>query len=398
MTCVLLFYIFVKNAQMIIQRTIQKSIIEKIASTGHPRKVIIIYGARQVGKTTLVKEILAVTDLKKEYFNCDYLDVQSVFSYENAGNFGNIVKNLQLIVLDEAQRINNIGMVLKILYDEFPHLQVIATGSSSFELSGQISEPLTGRKIVYQLYPFTFQELAASHSKMDTNRLINRIMRFGTYPSVILEDDRQAMENLNEIASSYLFKDIFTFQLLKKPEIILDLLKLLAFQVSGEVSYTELAGKLKVDQTVVQRYIQLLEDNFILFRLQALRKNLRTEVGKTRKIYFWDIGIRNILIQNTNTLEFRDDQGKLWENFCVSERMKYVKSNQPLLIQSFFWRTYSQKEIDYIEEKYGSYRAFEFKWSTKKVGKLPLDFLQAYSCPELENINPENFTEILYQI
>jgi len=383
---------------MIIQRTIQNSIIERISSAAQNRKIIIIYGARQVGKTTLVKEILAKTDLMKEYFNCDYLDVQSAFSYENAGNFENIIKNLQLIVLDEAQRIRNIGMVLKILHDEFPHLQVIATGSSSFELSGLVSEPLTGRKIVYQLYPFTFEEITAGQSKIDARRTVNRIMRFGTYPSVILEDDRQALENLNEIASSYLFKDIFTFHQLKKPEIILDLLKLLAFQVSCEVSFTELAGKLKVDQTVVQRYIQLLEDNFILFRLQALRKNLRSEVGKTRKIYFWDIGIRNILIQNTNTLEYRDDHGKLWENFCVSERMKYIRYHNLQPIQSFFWRTYSQKEIDYIEENHGLYSAYEFKWSPKKQGKLPADFINAYLNPKLVTVNPENFGEVLYQI
>ncbi|MBP6872649.1 MAG: ATP-binding protein [Bacteroidales bacterium] len=383
---------------MIIERTIQKSIVERISESGHPRKVIIIYGARQVGKTTLVKEIFAGSNLKKEYFNCDYLDVQSAFSYENAGNLGNIVKNLQLIILDEAQRINNIGMVLKILHDEFPELKIIATGSSSFELSEKISEPLTGRKLVYQLYPFSFRELEAVYSKMDAQRLISKIMRFGTYPSVILEDDRHAAENLNEIASSYLFKDIFTYQSLKKPEILLDLLKLLAFQVSGEVSYTELARKLKVDQTVIQRYIQLLEDSFILFRLQALRKNLRTEVGKTRKVYFWDIGIRNILIQNTNTLDFRDDHGKLWENFCVSERMKYINSSPSGQIRSFFWRTYNQKEIDYIEEIRGNFSAFEFKWSPKIAGKLPVDFSQAYSCTEIRNVNPGNFSEVLYDI
>jgi uncharacterized protein len=383
---------------MIIQRSIQKSIIERIAQNGQTRKVIIIYGARQVGKTTMVKQILDRVDLKKEYFNCDYLDVQSAFSYENAGNFGDIIRNLQLIILDEAQRIRNIGMVLKILHDEFPHLHVIATGSSSFELSGQVSEPLTGRKIVYQLYPLTFEELAANYSKLDARRLMNKIMRFGTYPSVILQDERNALENLNEIASSYLFKDIYTFHQLKKPEVILDLLKLLAFQVSSEISFTELAGKLKVDQTVIQKYIQLLEDNFILFRLQALRKNLRTEVGKTRKIYFWDIGIRNILIQNTNVLENRDDQGKLWENFCVSERMKVLKYNSLQPVQSFFWRTYTQKEIDYIEEKEGSFMAYEFKWSLKKQGKLPADFKQGYNNPELITINPENFEDELYKI
>jgi predicted AAA+ superfamily ATPase len=383
---------------MIVPRTIKKSILERVSSDRQNRKIIIVYGARQVGKTTLVKEILEGTDLKSEYFNCDYLDVQSVFSYENAGNLENLVKNLQLIVLDEAQRIRNIGIVLKILHDEFPHLQVIATGSSSFELSGQVSEPLTGRKVVYQLFPLTYGELAAGHSKMDARRSISRIMRFGTYPSVILEDDNHALENLNEIASSYLFKDILTYQQLKKPEIIIDLLKLLAFQISSEVSYTELAAKLKVDQTVIQRYIQLLEDNFILFRLQALRRNLRNEVGKTRKIYFWDIGVRNILIRNTNSLDYRDDQGKLWENFCVAERMKHLCYYQSQSILSYFWRTYSQKEIDYIEENQGRYKAFEFKWSPKKQGKLPVDFAGAYREAELLTVNPENFSEILYQI
>jgi uncharacterized protein len=397
MTSIHAFLYFCRKRIAMITRTIQRDILSRLSDKGQNRKVIIIYGARQVGKTTLVKEILSAINLKKEYFNCDYLDVQSSFSYENAGNLENVVKNLDLVVLDEAQRIQNIGMVLKILHDEFPHLQIIATGSSSFELSGQISEPLTGRKVIYELYPFTYEELAADRSVLESKRIINRIMRFGTYPSVILNDDRLAQENLNEIASGYLFKDILNFQQLKKPEILVDLLKLLAFQVSSEVSYTELAGKLKVDQTMVQRYIQLLEDNFIIFRLQALRKNLRSEVGKTRKIYFWDLGIRNILIRNTNPLDFRDDHGKLWENFCISERMKHNKYIQRFPGGAYFWRTYTQKEIDYIEEDNGSFQAFEFKWSSKKTGKLPADFSQAYSAAELVTVNPENFMNIIYR-
>jgi uncharacterized protein len=381
---------------MLIVRTIQNKILERIATSGNSRKVIIIYGARRVGKTTLVKEILSASDLKRQYFNCDYLDVQSAFSYENAGNLENVVRNLDLIVLDEAQRIKNIGMVLKILHDEFPHLQVIATGSSSFELSGQINEPLTGRKIIYQLFPFTMEELAQGRSKIETDRILNRSLRFGTYPPVILEDDNIALENLNEIASSYLFKDILAFQQLKKPGLLLDLLKLLAFQVSGEVSYTELSRKLSVDQTVIQRYIQLLEDNFIVFRLQALRKNLRTEVGKSRKIYFWDLGIRNILIQNTNALDSRDDHGKLWENFCVSERMKFLRYQQLSPVNSYFWRTYDQKEIDYIEEAANKYKAYEFKWSAVKNKKPPQEFIHAYPNNEMITVNPDNYADILY--
>lgn len=382
---------------MILKRQIQNDIIHRISSASPDnRKVIVIYGPRQVGKTTLVKEILSVIELEKEYFNCDYLDVQNAFSYENAGNYGNIVKNLKLVVLDEAQRINNIGMVLKILHDEFPQLQIIATGSSSFELSGKINEPLTGRKIIYHLFPLSYQELSVTLNKIETRRLTDRILRFGSYPSVILEDDNLALENLKEIASSYLFKDIFAFMQLKKPELLLDLLKLLSFQVSSEVSYTELANHLKTDQTVIQRYIQLLEDNFIIFRLPALRKNLRNEVGKTRKVYFWDTGIRNILIQNMNPVDFRDDLGKLWENFCLSERMKFLNYSRNDMVNKYFWRTYDQKEIDYIEEKNGQYAAYEMKWSSKKNKKLPGEFSNSYFPKEFLTVNPDNFDQILF--
>ncbi len=381
---------------MIIERTIKDKIIKRLSDDNN--KIVIIYGARQVGKTTLVKQILSEVKLKAEYFNCDYLDVQSLFAYANAGNFENSIKNYDLIILDEAQRIRNIGMVLKILHDEFPHLKIIATGSSSFDLSNMVNEPLTGRKVTYQLFPLSFDELSAEQSFVKLRRNTNRILRFGTYPSVILGDDTQALENLNEIVSSYLFKDILEYQYIKKPEVLLNLLKLLSFQISNEVSYTELANKLKVDQTVVQRYIQLLEDSFIVFRLKALKRNLRNEVGKSRKIYFWDLGVRNSIIQNINSLDYRNDHGPLWENFCVSERMKFLNYNQPLLYQSFFWRTYNQKEIDYIEERNGIFHAFEFKWSPKKQPKLPGDFERAYPRTNFKTVSPENFKSEIYQL
>ncbi len=292
--------------------------------------------------------------------------------------------------MDEAQRIANIGLVLKILHDEFPGLKVIATGSSSFELSNRVSEPLTGRKVVYNLYPLTFQELNQSETLIAKARNLNRVLRFGLYPSVILEDDKQAQETLYEVTSSYLFRDILEFQQLKRPEILLSLLRLLAFQVSGEVSFTELAGKLRIDQTVIQRYIQLLEDSFVIFRLPALKKNLRNEIGKSRKIYFWDIGIRNAIIQSLNPLDIRDDAGALWENFCIAERMKFLAYNK-VKISSYFWRTYGQKEIDYIEEAGSSYKAFEFKWKAKKVKAFPPEFLAAYPGSTVATITPENY-------
>ena len=380
---------------MIIPRTIENDLKNRLEQTSGINKVIIIYGARQVGKTTLVKQLVKSVAKSSEYFNCDYLDVQSMFSWENAGNLSNVVRNLEIIVLDEAQRIKNIGLVLKILHDEFPKLKVIATGSSSFELSNQVNEPLTGRKAVYKLYPLTFEELNHDLSFVESKRNLDRVLRFGLYPSVILNDDKLAQENLNEITSSYLFKDILEFQYLKKPEILLGLLKLLAFQVSNEVSYTELARKLQVDQTVIQRYLQLLEDNFVIFRLPALKKNLRNEIGKSRKIYFWDLGIRNALIQRFHTPDTRDDMGVLWENFCIAERLKFLNYNQRQ-VSSYFWRTYSQREIDYIEEIEGRYNAFEFKWQTGKKKVMPREYIDAYPDSNFETIGPHNFRDRLF--
>ncbi len=379
---------------MFIPRIIENDLKSRLEEPSENNKVIVIYGARQVGKTTLVKQLIKDSSRRSEYFNCDYFDIQSLFSWENAGNLPNVVKNLDIIVLDEAQRIRNIGLVLKILHDDFPHLQVIATGSSSFELSNNINEPLTGRKKVYKLFPFTFNEINLKATVVETNRNLDRVLRFGLYPSVILNDDKQAQENLYEITSSYLFKDILEFQHLKKPEILLSLLKLLAFQISNEVSYTELAGKLQVDQTVVQRYVQLLEDNFVIFKLPALKKNLRNEIGKSRKIYFWDLGIRNAIIQRFHTFDTRDDIGALWENFCIAERLKLLNYQQKQ-VNSFFWRTYSQREIDYIEETDGKYNAFEFKWKPIKKTSAPREYSAGYPDSGYTIVTPGNFSDIL---
>lgn len=381
---------------MIIPRILGDELQQRIEQSKGANKILILYGARQVGKTTLVRQLLQSLPGRSAYYNCDYHDVQSLFSWENAGNLINVVRNLDIVVLDEAQRIINIGLVLKILHDEFPHLQVIATGSSSFDLANRISEPLTGRKMIYTLFPLTFGELNRKANFIESKRNLIRVLRFGLYPSVILSDDKLAHENLNEITSCYLFKDILEFQNLKKPEILLGLLKLLAFQVSAEVSYTELAGKLQVDQTVIQRYIQLLEDSFVIFRLPALKKNLRNEIGKSRKIYFWDIGIRNAIIQRLNPLDTRDDTGALWENFCIAERLKFLSYSQHH-VNSYFWRTYSQKEIDYIEETGGNYKAFEFKWKEGKESRIPKEYSLGYPGSVVETITPENYLSRLFE-
>jgi len=337
---------------MIIQRDIRKIIDQNLFTGGNKQPAIIIYGARQVGKTTLVKQLIDTYPENAEYYNCDYLDVQQLFAYENIGQISEKLQAIKLLVLDEAQRIKNIGLVLKILVDEFPNLQIIATGSLSFDLSNQINEPLTGRKKVFKLYPFSFSEIAADKNSIEQQRLMSSKLRYGMYPGLLGLSEQDAELLLKELCGSYLFKDIFTFQQIKKPEALERLLRLLAFQIGHGVSFNELAKNVGVDQTIIQRYIHLLEESFIIFRLGAFKRNLRNEISKSRKIYFWDLGIRNALIQNHNLLELRNDVGVLWENFCISERLKSLHNNQQLK-NVFFWRTYQQKEIDYIEESEG---------------------------------------------
>lgn len=358
------------------------------------RPALIIYGPRQVGKTTLIQEINQSYGAEAAYFNCDFPDVREQFSYDNVQHLKTLLKGIKILSLDEAQRIQNIGLVLKILVDNYPDVQVLATGSSSFELSNQINEPLTGRKVVFHLYPFSFLELYGTENLLEQQRHLPFLLRFGSYPDVVLGSEQEAPARLHELTDSYLFKDIFNFQQLRKSEILVRLLRLLAFQIGSEVSFQELASQLGIDQTVVQKYIHLLEEAFVIFRLGAFKKNLRTEVSKSRKIYFWDLGIRNALINNFNTLTLRDDVGALWENFCISERLKKLH-NQKKYPNTYFWRTYQQKEIDYIEEADGVLDAYEFKWSSNKKSKLPAEFIEKYQPRITKIISPDNFVEWL---
>ncbi len=379
---------------MIICRKLQKNIEKRLLDNESNNRIIIVYGARQVGKTTLVKSILEKYPDKAEYFNCDYLDVQERFSYRNSHNLKGLIGDLKFLVLDEAQRIENIGMVLKIIADEFPKLKVIATGSSSFDLSNKINEPLTGRKIEFKLFPFSFEEITRNKNLIEKNREIEHLLRFGSYPVSVLNTDTKAEFLLKELTGSYLFKDISLFQDLRKPELLSKLLQLLAFQIGSEVSFNELATKLGVDQKLVQKYIYLLEQAFVIFRLPAFSRNLRREISKSRKIYFYDLGIRNTIIQNHNPLELRDDVGALWENFCIIERLKYLEYSEKTVNQ-YFWRTTTQKEIDYIEEDKGTLKAFELKWSIKNKTKIPKEFLETYKNSSFTVINRDNFDEFI---
>lgn len=379
---------------MIIPRAILPKIEKSLFLSAEKKPAIIIYGPRQIGKTTLVKHILNKYPENAEYFDCDYLDVQETFSYQKSHQVASVIKGLKLLILDEAQRIKDIGMVLKILVDHHPQTQIIATGSSSFELSNKINEPLTGRKVEFRLLPVSFQELTAKDNLITADRNLETLLRFGSYPALIDQNENGKEKMLKEIANSYLFKDIFTFQQLKKPELLTKLIRLLAFQIGSEVSFHEIAQQIGVDQTIVQKYLYLLEQAFVIFRLGSFKRNLRTELSKSRKVYFWDLGIRNTLIQNFNKIELRDDVGKLWENFCVLERLKYL-NNQQISANSYFWRTYDKKKIDYIEEAGGKLQAFEFKWNPKKKTKKPQEFLQNYANSSFQIISRENYPSFI---
>jgi len=373
---------------MSINRIAQKLVEKYIFGNGSNRKLIVIYGARRVGKTTLVKEILKKNAQNSAYYSCDFPDTREVFAYKNVKNISKLVKNLKLLVIDEAQRVENIGLVLKILFDEYPDLQVIATGSSSFDLANKINEPLTGRKVEIKLYPLALTEVLDTQNMLEIQRKFEEIMRFGLYPNAYLSNETESKFFLKELTQSYLYKDIFEFQQLKRPEILDQLVQLLAFQIGQEISYHELATQLRVDQTVIQRYISLLESAFIVFRLGSYSTNLRKEVIRSKKIYFWDLGVRNMMVQNFNNMQTRTDVGQLWENFCVVERLKKLEYTQSFSKQ-YFWRQYNGGEVDYLEHEEQVLQGFEFKWGDKKL-KIPAYFKENYPETKIELINPDN--------
>lgn len=370
---------------MIFKRTIQNT-IEKNLFKG---KVIVIYGARRVGKTTLVKQTLENYPDGK-YINCDLLQYKAALETTNSELLGDFIGKARLLILDEAQNIKDIGKVLKIMADTFPRVQVIATGSSSFELSNKLSEPLTGRSRFYHLYPFSMEELGQKHSLIELDAKINNILRFGLYPEVFGRSEEEATEELQNIASTYLFKDVLQLDNLKRSDLIFKLLKALALQAGNEISYNELARLLGENAHTVKRYIEILEQAFIIFRLPSFSQNLRKELGKRNKIYFFDVGIRNAIINNFSPIDLRNDVGALWENFCIVER---IKNNhfQRVFKNYYFWRTYNQKEIDFVEEYNGKLEAFEFKWNQKNTVKPPKDFLTAYPDAGFTVINNKNY-------
>ncbi len=375
---------------MFIPRQITNDVLADLMKSG---KVVLIYGPRQAGKTTLSKVILEKTGLKTLWANADQLKYADILSSRDLSKLKALVHGYDILFIDEGQRINDIGLNLKILHDEIPGLKVLVTGSSSFLLSNRVTESLTGRKKVYTLLPVSMGELAQTHNRFELNSQLEERLIYGQYPEVIkLTGYAEKEEYLREISTSYLFKDIFEMESIKHPFKIRDLLRLLAYQVGSQVSLHELGRQLGLNRETVERYLFLLEQSFVIFRLPAFSRNPRKEISKSQKFYFYDNGIRNIVIDDLHTLALRNDTGVLWENFILSERLKKLLYERKYA-NRYFWRTYSGSEIDYVEESGGQLKAFEIKYGKIKVNP-PKSWLQYYS-NDFQVINKENYLDFI---
>lgn len=376
---------------MIIPRIIEKNIIQTITSSN---KVIVIYGPRQVGKTTLCKSIIQQLKYKTLSIDADQPKFIDVLSSKDSQALQELVAGYDLLFIDEAQRVPEIGLTLKIMVDHIPHLKIIATGSSSFDLANQIGEPLTGRKWTYTLYPIAQLELAQLYNPFELKSTLVQRLVWGSYPEIFaLAGQDIKYRYLQELIASYLYKDLLALGGIKQPRKIRDLLKLLAYQIGQEVSLNELGSQLNLDAKTVARYLDLLEKTFVIFTLSGFSRNLRKEVTKMNKYYFFDLGVRNSIIDNFKTVNDRNDVGALWENFLMVERKKrnhYIQQGTA----SYFWRTYTGAEIDYIEDVGGQLHGYEFKWRSKKV-RQPLSWTNTYPGSTFSVINSENYIEFI---
>ncbi len=367
---------------------ISRLIKDSILADYRRRKVIVLLGARQVGKTTLLSE-LSEGKSKVLSLNCDNLDDELTLEGKSSTELKQLLSPYELVFIDEAQRVKNIGLTLKMIGDLKLDTQVVVTGSSSLDMANEINEPATGRLIEYQLFPLSLPELAQSSSEREENRLLEHRLIYGFYPEVVTEPG-DAKRTLMTLTNNYLYKDLFAYGGIKKPDLIQKLVRALALQLGSEVSYNELANTVGVDRGTVETYIGLLEKCFVVFRLDSFSRNLRNEIKKGKKVYFYDNGVRNAVISNFAPVELRNDVGALWENLMVSERVKR-NAYSGNYAQLFFWRTHEQQEIDLIEEEDGMLRTYEFKWNGKARCRQPNAFANSYPGSTYEVITPQNY-------
>lgn len=377
---------------MYIPRTIEPKIKEWLFKG----KIIIIYGARQTGKSTVVRKILEDYPEENKYLNGDETATKKLF--EGAGDasvLAKIVGEQKIVVIDEAQKIENIGLKLKILIDNFPDRQIIATGSSSFDLANQIAEPLTGRSVQFWLYPLSLREITGLWDRQEINSQLENLLIYGTYPAVVAASSiEEKTVLLKQLAADYLYKDVLSFDRVRKSETIKRFTEAISLQTGNEVSYNELANLLQIGKQTAMSYLDILEQGFILFRLTSFSRNLRQEINRSRKIYFFDTGVRNVLINNLNPLSLRNDLGGLWESFIISEFKKtqyWAATVAPL----YFWRTYQQQEIDLVIENAGKLSAFEIKWA-KKRNLPPKAWIQSYPDSSWESVTRDNYLDKVF--
>ncbi len=375
-----------------IVRKLESQFIEGLSSG----KVTIVYGARRVGKTSLIERYLSEQKQCKCFVGTgDDIDLRNVLSSESLSQINAMFKGYDMIFIDEAQRIPKIGLALKLLIDSNPKMKIIASGSSSFELANQIGEPLTGRQKTYSLFPLSIGELTSHFGTMSVIQNLHQYLIYGMYPEVLtLNNQLEKKQYLTELRNAYLFKDILELENIKNASKLIDLLKLIAFQIGKEVSHNELSRSLGIAKQTVERYLDLLEKAFIIVRVHAYSTNQRKEISKSSRYYFWDNGVRNAVIQNFNDTSMRMDMGMLWENFCFVERLKKQHYDH-IFCNTYFWRTYDQQEIDLIEERDGSLFAFEFKWNSNKKAKVSKAFADFYPNATFECVSQENFLEFL---
>ncbi len=371
---------------MNIDRTIEKTLVEQLV----PNKVNLIFGTRRVGKTFLLKKLIANQSFKTLFLQGEDADTHQLLAQKSIANYERILRNTELLVIDEAQAIPEIGKILKLIVDTIEGLRIIVTGSSAFDLANLSGEPLTGRAFFHELYPIAQHELSAHENALQTIQNLDERLMYGGYPELWnLPVSVSKADYLKDLLNTYLLKDIIAFEGIKNSSKIRDLLRLVAFQIGKEVSLDELGKQLQMSRNTVEKYLDLCSKVFILKKIEAFSGNLRKEISKSSRWYFWDLGVRNALINDFRPLALRTDKGELWENYLISERLKYLKYNR-ILAETYFWRTYDQQEIDWLEHENGQLRAYEFKWKESKA-KIPKAFATTYPEATFSVINQDNY-------